>query len=218
MSIPETLSIEQVALSRLRPHPRNYRTHTPEQLRHLTHSLRENGVYHNIVIADDDTILAGHGVALAAEAIGMETLAVHRMPFGPEDPRALKILAGDNEISNLADINDRLLSEVLKDVNDHAGGETPLLGTGFDPQMLAALVMTSRPADEIKDFNEAAEWVGMPEFERQPLPLQLIIAFRNEQDRQEFCRLIGVEVGEKQKSTWWPPKERKELVTQMYEG
>jgi hypothetical protein len=212
----DTLPVETVAISDLRPHPRNYRGHPEPQLRHLIQSLREHGVYRNVVVARDGTILAGHGVVEAAKALQWTEIPVYRMDVGPEDPQALKILTGDNEIANLADINDRLLSEVLKDVNE--SGADQLLGTGFDPQMLAALVFASRPANEIENFDEAQAWVGMPEFERQPLPMQLIVAFRTEQDRQEFARLIGVDLKEKTKSTWWPPKAREELITQVWEG
>lgn len=54
--------METVPIKELRPHPRNYRSHPEDQLEELMASLDENNQYRNVVIAWDNTILAGHGV------------------------------------------------------------------------------------------------------------------------------------------------------------
>src|SRR2546430_17050999 len=99
-----SFTTEQVAIDQLRPHPRNYQDPPDDELAHIIESLRENGFYKNIVIANDNTIIAGHGVILAAQQVGYTHVPVRRMLFGPNDPRALKILAGDNEIRHLAEV------------------------------------------------------------------------------------------------------------------
>lgn len=53
--------IEHVDPKRLKPHPRNYRGHPDDQLAHIERSIRDNGVYRNVLVARDYTILAGHG-------------------------------------------------------------------------------------------------------------------------------------------------------------
>ena len=119
---------ETIPLANLIPHPRNYRTHPQDQIDHLCESIRKNGLYRNIVIARDDTILAGHGVVEACGQLGMEDIPIVRLDVAPDDPTALKVLAGDNEISHLGEINDRVLSDILKEINEF--DVDGLIGTG----------------------------------------------------------------------------------------
>ena len=56
----------------LRPHPQNSPTHTPENHKVIQQSLLTHGYYKNIVIAEDGTLLAGHGVIEAAAALGSD--------------------------------------------------------------------------------------------------------------------------------------------------
>ena len=91
-------SIERMLpLNTLRPHPRNYRNHPEDQIEHLQASLSAYGFFRRIVVANDGTILAGHGIAQAANTLpqgafervvadGM--VPVIQFPFGPDDPRA----------------------------------------------------------------------------------------------------------------------------------
>jgi len=204
---------ELVPLVELKPHPRNYRTHTDDQLVHLCASIREHGLYRNIVTARDLTILAGHGVVLACQRLDLETVPVVRMDIDAEDPRALKLLIGDNQIAHLASIDDRELTEMLKSIHDSEFAE--LVGTGFDAEQLAALVMVTRPASEIRDHNAAAEWVGMPEYEQAEKPLTVVVHCANENDRDAFLAFVGA--GPKNItgsvrttcSMWWPLRVRR---------
>jgi len=208
--------LETIAIADLRPHPRNYRTHPDDQIEHLVESIRENGFYRNIVVSRDGVILAGHGVVEALRRMGFDQVRVARLGVDSGDPRALKVLTGDNEIARLGMIDDRVLSEMLREIKEHdARG---LAGTGYDEQMLANLVYVTRPQSEIRDRDEAAEWVGMPEFEREPLPLQLRISFRNAEHREEFGRILGLRLTEKTRGAWWPPKEMEDPGSLMFEG
>ena len=200
-----------VSVSELRRHPRNYRQHPPGQLEHLVKSIKEHGFYRNVVVANDGTILAGHGVVEAAEILGMAELPVIQLAVGPEDPQALKILTGDNELSRVAGIDDRLLADILRDVKD-AGGDG-LHGTGYDEQMLANLVFMTRT--EFEAFDAAAAWVGMPDFTWDSKPYQILISFDDEAGRKEFLdNVLEVEkVGKnldgpmrKLWTMWWPPR------------
>ena len=207
---------EMVALAELKPHPRNYRKHPEDQLEHLCESIRANGVYRNIAIARDSTILAGHGVAKACAKLGMATIPVLRLDLDPGDPKALKLLAGDNEISNLAVIDDRALSDMLKEIGeiDIEG----LLGTGYDDMMLANLAMVTRPQSEIEDFNEAAEWVGLPEYEPVVDTIKVVVSLRSQEDRQAFLALVGAKKHtDKTKSVWWPHRDNDDLNSVRFE-
>ena len=87
--VPEdlTTTLEWVPFADVRSHPRNDGSHPPDEIAHLKQSLTQHGVYRNVVIAEDGTILAGHGVVQAAQELGHTHIAVKRLPYGPDDPR-----------------------------------------------------------------------------------------------------------------------------------
>jgi hypothetical protein len=180
-------------------------------------SIQTHGFYRNIVVANDNTILAGHGVTEASIRLGIEEVPVIKMDVEPNDPRAIKLLTGDNEISNLAIVNDRMLTELLKEVmGDEENG---LSGTGFDEGQLATLLMITRPANEIRDKNEAAEWLGMPEFETQGgLHKQIIVSFESEEDRQQFAKICGYNLTDKTKSVWFPDRPTDDIASIGFKG
>ena len=212
------LSTKTMLLADLKPHPRNYREHPEDQLLHIIKSIEEHGFYRNIVVAKDNTILAGHGVVKASLQMGLKEAPVIKLDIDSESPKALKVLAGDNELGKLAEVNDRALSELLKEImsKDVKG----LLGTGFDEMMLSNLVMTTRPASEIKNINEAAEWLGMPDYEPTEVPYKISINFRNIEDRTQFLALSGLEMTDSESKTligWFPPKEREDKASVKYD-
>jgi hypothetical protein len=209
----EALPVTNVPIAVVKPHPRNYRSHPEDQLEHLKRSIVEHGFYKNVVVANDLTILAGHGAVKAARELGFLSIPVVKLNIGPSDPRALKVLAGDNEIEHLAEQDDRLLSELLKIVKEDGG----LIGTGFDEQMLANLVYVTRPAAEIADHNEAAHWVGMPDYELPLAPHKVIVSFRSLEDKMKFAALIGQKFTDKTVSTWWPYKEKNDVASVRFE-
>jgi len=202
-----------VALRDLKPHPRNYRKHPADQIAHLVASITRHGFFRNIVVARDGTILVGHGVVEAAQSMGLERVPAVRIAVGPEDPRALRIMESENEIRNLAEVDDRALTELLKELMGDGGLE----GTGFDGNQLAALALTTRPAGELRDKDAAAAWAGLPEYEPAGQVQRLVVQFDNEGDRARFMEQIGATVVSKKNgavwSIWWPEREREDLVS-----
>jgi hypothetical protein len=182
---------ETVEISTLTPHPRNYQKHPEEQLNHLRESIVEHGLYRNVVIAKDSTILAGHGVVEAARSLNLKEVPVIRLNITPDSPKALKVLAGDNEISKLGEVDDRMLTELLKEVSE----VDELLGTGFDEAQLASLVMISRPTTEIRSMDEAAEWIGLPEFQSSSRPFSLVLNCKSQKERDELVNKMDLFVG-----------------------
>lgn len=215
---PQTFEPEVTPIAALRPHPRNYREHPEDQLEHIAASIRANGFYRNVVTAQDGTVLAGHGVVLASQKLGLEAVPVIRLPLDPEDPRAIAVLTGDNEIGSLAMVNDRVLTELLREL---AHTDVGLLGTGFNEEQLTALAMVTRPQSELADANEAAEWLGMPEYGEPVEVYKLIVSFATQEDRKRFCEEIKLRVDKEQVrawSTWWPWKDRIDLASTKFEG
>lgn len=219
-----TFPVEQIAVDQLKPHPNNYQKHPPDQLEHLKQSVKEHGFYRNVVIAEDNTILAGHGIWEAIQALGYKTIPVIRLPIASDSVQALKVLTGDNELNHLAEQNDRELTELLKRIVNE-DREAGLLGTGYDEQMLANLLMVTRSEREILDFDEAAHWVGMPEYDPTLKPPVLMISFDTPEARQQFLDELDQKqrtiVSGKNRNTWsmwWPPREREDLKSLKWEG
>jgi DNA modification methylase len=131
-------TLELLDVRTLTPHPRNDGSHPPGEIAHLRQSIREHGIYRNVVVANDGTILAGHGVVAAAQAEGRTHIPGQRRPYGPDDPRALKLLVGDNGIPQLRQRDDDVLVALLQELA--ATDPLALLGTGFDEAMLEALI------------------------------------------------------------------------------
>lgn len=220
------MDIARVPIDQLKPHPRNYRQHPDDQLEHIIFSIKTYGFYRSIIACKDGTILAGHGLVEAAKKIKVETVPVVFLDLDQNDPRALKILIGDNEIAKMGEIDDRKLTDMLKEIRDsdfefqvpEIGFDvTKLHGTGFDDKMLAALVMVTRPESEIRDMNEAAEWVGMPEYEPGKKPIRIIVSLDDDEARVKFMELIGVKnVHKRVGDTYcinWPDRPKEDLAS-----
>jgi len=61
-------------------------------------------------------------------------------------------------------------------------------------------------------------WQGMPEYvqeDRRPYR-QLIVNFKNEDDLQDFLKLIGQKITHRTDSIWYPRKKYKEKPTGIY--
>jgi len=198
------------AIDSLRPHPRNYQSHPDDQVDHLATSIEQFSFFKNVVTARDDTILAGHGAWRAAQQAGLDLIPAVRLDLDPDSPEALKIIALDNEIGRFAERDDRSLTELLREVRD--GDPFGLAGTGYDDAILAALTMMTRPASEIRDFDAAAEWVGLPDYTPGEPTIRFVINFETTEARQRFidsCFEEGTVSRRLNDSTWsghWPKR------------
>jgi hypothetical protein len=211
------VNIEIVSIDKLKPHPRNYNDHPDDQIEHIAKSLEQHGQYRPIVIAKENTILAGHGVVLGAQSIEWVEIECYRVDLEPDSPQALKILTADNELSHFSMKDDRALTEILKELREF--DEFGLYGTGFDDMKLASLIMVTRPASEIADHDAAAEWLGMPDYVPRPEDRKYVITFADDETRDRFAKLHDLPQGKeggKTWATWWPPKEREDLTSVKY--
>lgn len=218
-SIPEPVLLDP---ARLKPHPRNYRRHPADQIAHLAASIAEHGFYGNVVAASDETILKGHGTVLAALELGMTAVPTILLPIDSSSPQALAVLAGDNEISRLAEVDDRRLLEILRDVQEREVDQLrALLGTGYDPTMLKALSFVTAPPD-VKGARDAGDgWTGLPAYEGGVVGLRIVVHIESEVDREAFMKLIGASVVNKKSggtwSIWFPEKQRQDLASLRFE-
>jgi hypothetical protein len=213
IKLPSAITVE---IGSLKPHPKNYVTHTEEQLKHLIASLAKFGFYRNIVVAADHTILAGHGIWMAAQALEMKQVPIVKLDLHPNSPAAIKLLIGDNQSRQLVATDDRSMAEMLRELADDNEG---LDGTGFDQMQLANFLMVTRPESEIEDFDAAAHWAGLPGFQRVHRPPTVIIHTRTEEERFELLERLDL-AGEKIKPRmvcWWPPRAKQSPLDFKYD-
>lgn len=202
----------------LQGHPRNYREHPEDQIEHIVQSIEEHGFYRNIVLSKDHVILAGHGVVKASRRMQLETIPCIVLDIDHEHPKALKVLAGDNEIAHLGVINDIALSEILKEINEF--DDMGLIGTGYDEMMLANLLYITRPASEIATIDEAAEWVGMPDIgdgKAEEADSKCIVNFASPSDRAAFFDALDLPQGFNLKTIWYPFRPRRDMKSVRHE-
>ena len=64
------LQVVERSTSSLIPYARNSRTHSDKQISQLMASIKEWGWTTPILIAEDDTVIAGHGRLIAARFTG----------------------------------------------------------------------------------------------------------------------------------------------------
>ena len=207
-------TVRQMAVSDLKPHPKNYKAHPEDQLEHLKQSITDNGIYRNVIVAKDNTILAGHGVVKAAQSLGLTSVPVLKLQLESDSIEAVKLLTADNEVSHLGEVDDRALSNILKEIME----KSDLLGTGYDEMMLQNLLYVTRPASEIKTTDHAAEWMGMPDYEISEEAKKLIVNFETYVDKKVFCEQNNFLFNEKgTESIWFPEKERRDMTSVGFE-
>ena len=101
--------VEQCAIDRLLPYPRNPRTHSDKQIHQIAASIREFGFTSPVLADQHGQIIAGHGRVAAAKLLGLDTVPVIRVEHLSDDQKRAYVIA-DNKLA---------------------------LNAGWDPEMLA---------------------------------------------------------------------------------
>ncbi|MEQ8282914.1 MAG: DNA methyltransferase [Parvibaculum sp.] len=98
---PNTLTVENIPVTSLKPHARNARTHSKEQIRQIARSIETFG-WTNPVLADrEGGVIAGHGRLEAAKLLNLAEVPVIRIEHMSEaQKRAYRI--ADNRLAELA--------------------------------------------------------------------------------------------------------------------
>lgn len=122
-------------IEELIPYARNARTHSSAQITQIAASIKEFGFLAPIVIAEDNTILCGHGRFYAAQKLGLKKIPCVKESHLTEAQKRAYIIA-DNKLSINAGWDDELLAVELSDLQ---GEGVDLSITGFDEKELADL-------------------------------------------------------------------------------
>lgn len=133
----------------LHPHPQNYRQHPVNQIELIANSLRSHGQQKPIVISEDNTILAGHGVWEAAAQANLSSLSC--VVYTGPNPEAFLII--DNRSSELAVDDTYRLAELLRDMD--TGADLP--ETGYTAEEIEDLLRLLADNTITPDFTPATE-------------------------------------------------------------
>lgn len=138
------LAVEYRPLDSLVPYARNARTHSEAQVAEIAGSIREFGFVNPVLIAEDGTLIAGHGRVLAARLLGMDTVPTITLTGLSDNQRRALVLA-DNRIALNAGWDESLLALELSDLKD-AGVDLGIMG--FEDGELDRLLAGTEDADQ----------------------------------------------------------------------
>jgi Predicted transcriptional regulators len=115
-----------VPIEKLKPFKNNSRTHSPAQVNQIVTSIEQFGFTNPILIADDMTIVAGHGRFLAAEILGMDKVPCIKLSGLTDEQRRAYVIA-DNQLAEQAGWDKELLKLELGSL-DRSGFDLGVIG------------------------------------------------------------------------------------------
>lgn len=139
-------------VSELIPYVRNARTHSEAQVAQISASIREFGFLSPILVAEDNTILAGHGRLAAAQKLGLKKVPCVKENHLTETQKRAYIIA-DNKLSLNAGWDDELLAVELSELE---GADFNLDLLGFDEAELSSIFDADKDVSE-DDFDVEKE-------------------------------------------------------------
>jgi DNA modification methylase len=147
--------IEKIGIDKLIPYARNARTHSDEQVAQIAASIREFGFNNPVLIADDNSIIAGHGRVMAARKLNLSEVPCIRLSHLSETQRKAYILA-DNKLALNAGWENNLLSVELDELVN-SGFDISL--TGFTQEEMDAL----KPIEVTEGLTDEDETPEVPD-------------------------------------------------------
>lgn len=190
-----------------------------EQFEKLKNSIKEFGFVEPIVVnlrndksfTDSErkpTIVGGNMRYRAAKELGFKEIDIVEIDIDKNREKILNIAL--NRISGKWDI-EKLEKMIFELSNEDLNLDLDL--TGLEDWELK-LYNPGEQSDE--DFEELMK--GMPEYEHKDLSSfrRLIVHFRNEEDINEFSKLVNQKITEKTKYIWYPELKREDLKSEKY--
>ena len=139
-------------VSELIPYVRNARTHSEAQVSQIAASIREFGFLSPILVAEDNTILAGHGRLAAALKLGLKKVPCVKENHLSETQKRAYIIA-DNKLSLNAGWDSELLAVELSELE---GADFNLDLLGFDEAELSSIFDADKDVSD-DDFDVEKE-------------------------------------------------------------
>ena len=109
--------IEHCNVQALKPYSGNARTHSKKQVRQIADSIERFGFTNPVLVADDGTIIAGHGRVLAARLLGMAVVPTLKLSHLSDAERRAYVIA-DNKLALNAGWDTEILAIELQGLID----------------------------------------------------------------------------------------------------
>jgi hypothetical protein len=199
-----------VAIESLKVNPKNPNTHNEDQIILLSKILKTQGWRSPIVVSNlSGFIVKGHGRLEAAKLAGFSQVPVDYQDYETEEMEISDLIA-DNRIAELSDFDNRILKDLIEQLDT---GANDLDLTGFDSPNLDML-MSQFHQDTV---DEAGEYTDMPVYDQQDgVYRKIVVSFENEQGVKDFKQKLGAsKITDKTLSMWHPWKDREN--TPIYE-
>jgi DNA modification methylase len=145
------------AISELKPHPRNARKHSKQQIQAIAKSIDAFGFNAPVLLDGDGNILAGHGRVEAAKLLGMTQVPVVLLGHLTETQAKAYMLA-DNKLTDRSTWDDETLAVQLKELSDLVPN-FDIEATGFEaPEIDFRIQSLADPEtfDQADDFQPAS--------------------------------------------------------------
>ena len=195
------MKIEILKLSEIKPYIGNAKQHPDWHIKQIASSIQEFGFNDPIAIDENNTIIEGHGRAMAAELLKLETVPVIKLTHMSEAQRKAYIIA-HNKLTMNTDFDFEKLRVELDELEV----------MDFDLDLTGLNIAELNTALNRDGNNINNEWQGMPEFNQDDMSYRkLIIHFEDEIAVGGFIDLIGQPITDKTKFIWYPEKKPENL-------
>jgi len=142
---------KEVSISVLKTPEKNTRIHPEKQILEMRRSLRKWGQYKNIVIDENNLILAGNGLVEAMKAEGFKK-AYAFILYGLSDNDKKKLMMADNKTAGLGIDNLANIEEIISELD----GDFDI--PGFDDEVLNSINAASDDISAaLEDYGKASE-------------------------------------------------------------
>lgn len=134
------MEAKKMKIAELHAPEKNVRVHTEAQIKEFEKSIRMFGQLRPIVVDETNTILAGNGLCVTLQRMGIEEADVYVME-GLTEAQKKKLMIADNKIFQLGVENMDVLNEFLEDL--HGDYDIP----GFDEDILRQMMADTDEID-----------------------------------------------------------------------
>jgi DNA modification methylase len=143
------LKVLYLPIESLKPHPSNARTHSRQQIRQIASSIQLFGFTNPILIANDRTVIAGHGRIEGAKQLGLTEVPTILLENLTEQQVRAYVIA-DNRIAEKAGWNKEILAIELQHLilNDDCLDVTV---TGFEVAEIDLIIEETHSKAQDKD-------------------------------------------------------------------
>lgn len=125
------LNVQLASVADLVPYAGNARLHSPEQIDRISESIKNFGFTVPVLVAEDGTIIAGHGRVMAAKKLGLDEIPIIvAKGWTEEQQRAYGI--ADNRLAETSEWDMAALQAELAAIS--SAGEYDLNSLGFSPE------------------------------------------------------------------------------------